>query len=79
MSPHDSNGSIPSEAPMSAVQVTLPDDLVSKARQFVDQGFATNMDSLVSEALRRFLESHEPELTEAFIREDIEWGLHGRG
>ncbi len=61
----------------AAVKVTLPDDLVSKARQFVDAGWATDFDGLLAEALRRYLESHEPELTEAFIREDVAWGLHG--
>jgi predicted nucleic acid-binding protein len=29
------------------------------------------------EALRRFLDVHRPELLERFIREDVEWGLHG--
>jgi hypothetical protein len=43
----------------------------------VKQGFATDMDHLMAEALSRYLESHEPELTEAFIREDVKWGLHG--
>ncbi len=61
-----------------AIEVTLPQELVLKARQFVDEGFAPNIDNLVSEALRRFLDSHQPELTEAFIRDDVEWGLHGK-
>jgi hypothetical protein len=61
----------------TAIQITLPVDLASKARSFVDQGLATNMDHLMAEALSRYLESHEPELTEAFIREDVGWGLHG--
>jgi len=29
------------------------------------------------EALRRYLETHRDELMEHFIREDVEWGLHG--
>jgi hypothetical protein len=61
----------------TAVQVTLPQYLVSKARQFVEAGWAADFDGLMAEALRRYLESHEPELTEAFIREDVAWGLHG--
>jgi len=28
-------------------------------------------------ALRWFVESHPTELMERFIREDVEWGLHG--
>jgi hypothetical protein len=28
-------------------------------------------------AVRRFLETHRPELMERYIWEDVEWGLHG--
>jgi hypothetical protein len=28
-------------------------------------------------ALRKSLNSHRPELLERFIREDVDWGLHG--
>jgi len=62
----------------TAIQVTLPELLVSKARQFVEEGWAADFDHLMAEALHRYLESHEPELTEAFICEDVEWGLHGQ-
>jgi hypothetical protein len=62
----------------TAVQVTLPDELVSKARHFVKEGWVADLDHLMAEALCRYLESHEPELTEAFLREDVEWGLHGQ-
>jgi hypothetical protein len=34
---------------------------------------------LLAEALRRFLESHSGDLTEAMIQEDVNWGLHGKG
>jgi hypothetical protein len=30
-----------------------------------------------SEALRRFVDTHRPELMEKFIHADVEWGLHG--
>jgi len=61
-----------------AVQVILPDELVAKARQFVEEGWAADFDNLMADALRRYLESHEPELSESFIREDAKWGLDGR-
>lgn len=35
--------------------------------------------SLLLEALRRFLESHSGDLTEAMIQDDVNWGLHGKG
>jgi ribonuclease BN (tRNA processing enzyme) len=32
---------------------------------------------VVLDAPRRFVELHRTELMEGFIREDVEWGLHG--
>ena len=34
--------------------------------------------NLLSDALLRYLESHTDALAEAFILEDVEWGLHGK-
>lgn len=34
---------------------------------------------MITDALRRYLSSHSAELSEAFIREDVEWGLRGEG
>ena len=64
---------------MSAIQVNLPEDLISQAEQFVREGWMTDIDALMAEALRRYLESHGSALTEAFVREDVAWGLHGSG
>jgi hypothetical protein len=44
----------------------------------VTEGCINNMDALIAEAIRRYVESHQQTLTERFIREDIEWGLHGK-
>ena len=38
---------------------------------------ARDLEDLMLDALRRFLESHRAELMERFIREDVQWGLHG--
>ena len=32
---------------------------------------------LFAEAIRRFLDTHRPELMEKYIRDDVEWGLYG--
>jgi hypothetical protein len=63
----------------TTVHVNFPDELFVWAKQFVDEGWVADFDELLSESLRRYLESHGPALTEAFVREDIAWGLHGRG
>ena len=56
----------------------LEAELAAQARAFVAEGWATDLNELLAEALRRFLESHEGSLTESFVREDVQWGLHGR-
>ena len=61
----------------TAVQTTLPSELLAQARSFVDEGWAGDFDALMAEALRRYLESHSARLAERFVREDVGWGLHG--
>jgi hypothetical protein len=60
------------------VQAELPRELIAEARAFVEEGWASDFDSLLAESLRRHLDSHSARLTEAFIRRDVRWGLHGR-
>jgi hypothetical protein len=52
---------------------------VAQARTLVHDGWAADLDELLSDALARYLESHTAELSEAFLREDVQWGLHGKG
>ena len=59
------------------IEAQLPAVLADQARAFVAEGCASDLDELLAEALRRFLESHAPELTDAFMKEDVQWGLHG--
>jgi hypothetical protein len=61
----------------SAIQAELPPELLARARAFVEEGWATDVNELLAEALRRYLESHSSQLSETFIREDVEWGLNG--
>ena len=55
----------------TASQAELPEQLVADARAFVEEGWASNFDELLAEALRRYLESHSSRLAESFIKEDI--------
>lgn len=63
---------------MSAVQANIPDQLIQQAEHFVQAGWSTNLDALIVEAMRRYLDSHRELLSEQFIQEDIDWGLHGQ-
>lgn len=63
---------------MKVVQAELPENLYREARALIEEGWFRDEGDLVREALRRFLETHRPELMERFIREDVEWGLRGR-
>ena len=59
------------------IEAELPAVLAAQARAFVAEGCATDLDELLAEALRRFLKSPAPELTDAFMKEDVQWGLRG--
>jgi len=61
----------------TVIQAELPPELLAQARAFVEEGWATDVNELLAEALRRYLESHSSQLTESFIREDVAWGLNG--
>lgn len=66
-----------SKAQTTTVQTELPSNLMTQAQQLVDAGWFHSLDDLCTVALRRFLESHREDLMEAFIRQDVEWGLTG--
>ena len=63
---------------MKAISAELPDKLYQEVKSLVDKGWFRNEADIVLEALRRFLDTHKVELMEKFIREDVEWGLHGK-
>ena len=59
------------------IQAEVPISLINQAQKLVDSGWFKNLDEIVLDALVRFLESHQEELMEDFIHQDIEWGLKG--
>ena len=63
---------------MKTMTIDCPDRLVEALDDFVKRGWALNTHDAVVEALRRFLESHCPDIAESQILEDVEWGLHGQ-
>ena len=66
-----------SDAETTLIQTKVPSGLISQAEKLVEAGWFRNLDEVVLDALRRFLESHREELIEEFVRQDVEWGLNG--
>ena len=66
-----------SKIPTTTMQTEIPVTLMAQAQQLVEAGWFRSLDELCTVALRRFLESHREDLMEAFIRQDVEWGLTG--
>lgn len=62
---------------MTTIDLKLPQQLENGMREFVAQGWFTDEGELIREALRRYLDAHETDLMEKFIKDDIEWGLNG--
>lgn len=62
---------------MKTLSVECPDGLADRLEQLVREGWIVDQQQAVIEALRRFLDSHRPELIESQILADVEWGLHG--
>jgi len=61
----------------TTVQTEIPAALWQQAQVMIQQGWVASMDELIAESVRRYLESHAEALSEQFLREDLEWGLHG--
>jgi hypothetical protein len=61
----------------TVIQAELPPELTERARTYVEEGWAADFNELLADALRRFLESHSARVTEAFVMDDVQWGLHG--
>lgn len=62
---------------MKTLHIEIPERQYHETKLLVEKGWFRNEQELFLEALRRYLEAHSPELMEQFIREDVEWGLHG--
>lgn len=57
--------------------ILLPPHIAEQIQEQIRQGWFPDMNSLVIEALRRYLETHSSEMTERWINQDVEWGLSG--
>lgn len=64
-------------AQTAMIQTEIPVALLAQVEDLVNQGWFRSIDDVLLDALRRYLESHRADLMEAFIRQDVEWGLTG--
>jgi Arc/MetJ-type ribon-helix-helix transcriptional regulator len=63
---------------MKTIQMEVPEKMYEKAAILVKDGWYRDEKDIFVEAIRRFLESHQPELMDRYILDDLEWGLHGK-
>jgi metal-responsive CopG/Arc/MetJ family transcriptional regulator len=64
-------------AGMKMLSVECPDKLAEQLDRMVREGWVADQQQAVIEAIRRFLDSHQPELSQSQILSDVQWGLHG--
>ena len=64
-------------AGMKTLTIECPDVLADRLDCLIAEGWVADQQQAVIEALRRFLDSHRPELLESQVLTDVEWGLHG--
>jgi Arc/MetJ-type ribon-helix-helix transcriptional regulator len=59
------------------INISLPPRIKEQVEDQIRQGWFSDLNSLILEALRRYLETHSVELTERWIDQDVDWGLSG--
>lgn len=63
---------------MKTIRARIPDKLYQQMETLVKEGWFGSHEDIIDDAIRRFLNSHRPELMEQFIREDVERVLGGK-
>ena len=63
---------------LKTIRARVPDQLYLQMKNLVKDGWFRDQEDVINQALRRFLDSHRPELMEKAIRDDVDWGLHGK-
>ncbi len=59
-------------------ETEIPAQLFAEMQFLVKTGWFRTVEDVMQVALRRFLDLHREKLMEGFLRQDVEWGLHGR-
>jgi Arc/MetJ-type ribon-helix-helix transcriptional regulator len=61
----------------TTVRAQVPAGLLLQVESLVEDGWFEDVNDVIVDALRRYLEARRPELMELYIWQDVEWGLHG--
>ena len=62
---------------MKTLTIECPDNLHDRLQALVRDGWLDDPADAILEALRRYLDTHGPDLAEEQIRKDVDWGLAG--
>jgi Arc/MetJ-type ribon-helix-helix transcriptional regulator len=63
--------------PMKKIKAEIPRKLYDQMDRLVKEGWFRSHEAIIDDALRRFLNSHRPEIMERHILEDVEQALRG--
>ncbi len=66
------------ESDLEMVPSKLTKRLIRDAEELVKEGLYANRSELVRDAVRQLVNKAKATRLEAAIREDVEWGLHGK-
>lgn len=55
--------------------ISLPPRIAEQVQEQIEQGWFSDLNSLVVEALRRYLETHSSEVADHWVSQDVNWGL----
>jgi Arc/MetJ-type ribon-helix-helix transcriptional regulator len=62
-----------------SVEARFPERLLDEAKALVKEGWFQDLDSVLQEALRRYLDAHRSELLDRLVREDYSLGPRWKG
>lgn len=62
----------------AVLEAEIPSRLLEEMRSLVEAGWFKDVNEILTDAVRRFVDTHRPELLDELAREDVEWGLRGR-
>lgn len=71
-------GDVIMESDLEMVPSKLTKRLIRDAEELVKEGLYANRSELVRDAVRQLVNKAKATRLEAAIREDVEWGLHGK-